>query len=746
MTDKKTSLLVSKQVPGFILQEYPKFISFLEAYYEFLDLDGYGKAKDLRYVSDVDQSLDDFEQQFFNSFIPFVPRNLEINKEFVIKNILPLYLSKGSEKSYRLLFRMLFGEEITIERPGKQILRASDGRWKIENYLRTETQITSNRISDGTTLEYKLPYEVISSDLQVFVDDVLTEDYVVRKEYKKLFFNTAPAENSNIKFVFNSFDTTVLESRKIVGLASTASALVERVSRKSIAGLTFYQFFIDKNTTIGEFENGETVKIVLPDGDHPIELLLQTFADLERIDIINGGANYNIGDPVIIRGISNRQAIAVVDDVTSGAIDQFFVTSGGTGYKVNDSVLAQNVDPSLFFAVVDSVNTSGLVTPNTITYNTDLISNLASVTIDSVDYGFSGAGIENVDSVISEALTTQTITNLGIITSINVETSRITSQSSPQFVIESSNLYSGTTVADLGVIGRIDIINGGANYNLGEYLIFTNDYYFSGQGANAYISNVSVTGEITEVRIVDGGLSYDLQYPPTITVDTANGSNAVLSVGSIMGRDAVLTPENVNDVIGRILSIRLLEAGSGYTLIPIIDLTRIGDGTATAEAVLRDSLVVLPGKWTTPDSLLSNDEIRLQGRDYYINYSYVIGSQVEFAEYKSLLRNLLHPAGLINYAKYRIFDNLESQIINEVSTSLIKTVSGTIQTVANSNNIIGINSDFITAQTLGIINVGDSIAVSNDVVSITNIITANSLTVNTAMTVTSNSEIIKILT
>jgi hypothetical protein len=35
--DLKTSILVKKQVPEFIRDEYPKFVTFLESYYEFLE-------------------------------------------------------------------------------------------------------------------------------------------------------------------------------------------------------------------------------------------------------------------------------------------------------------------------------------------------------------------------------------------------------------------------------------------------------------------------------------------------------------------------------------------------------------------------------------------------------------------------------------------------------------------------------------------------------------------------------------
>ena len=35
--DLKTSLLINRQVPEFIREDHPLFISFLEAYYEFLE-------------------------------------------------------------------------------------------------------------------------------------------------------------------------------------------------------------------------------------------------------------------------------------------------------------------------------------------------------------------------------------------------------------------------------------------------------------------------------------------------------------------------------------------------------------------------------------------------------------------------------------------------------------------------------------------------------------------------------------
>ena len=69
-TSLRTSVLINRQLPEFVRNEYPLFQSFLEAYYEFLEQkqgtqknDLTNAAKALRNVSDVDESINDFENE-----------------------------------------------------------------------------------------------------------------------------------------------------------------------------------------------------------------------------------------------------------------------------------------------------------------------------------------------------------------------------------------------------------------------------------------------------------------------------------------------------------------------------------------------------------------------------------------------------------------------------------------------------------------------------------------------------------
>ncbi len=265
MSFANTSILINRQVPEFVRDEYPLFITFLEAYYEFLEQKQAGEkndltqqAKNLRYLSDVDASINEFESSFFNSYASLLPRDAEVNKEFLIKNVLPIYLSKGNEAAFKLLFRMLFNDEIQVSFPKNNVLRASDGKWVIDNILRVQTNIRSVYTGDGTTKEFILAQQVTAEDIIVEIDGTTktnATDFFIRKEARKIVFNTAPSSGAVIKVFYEDFLVTNLANRKITGTLSGATALVERASKRIITDLFNFGFpfelVIDNKTLIG---------------------------------------------------------------------------------------------------------------------------------------------------------------------------------------------------------------------------------------------------------------------------------------------------------------------------------------------------------------------------------------------------------------------------------------------------------------------------------------------------------------
>ena len=132
------SKVARQSIPRFILDEYPLFVEFLEAYYEWLDQNGNPVEflqNGMKYF-DVDTTTQDFLKQFKSTYLDEFPKNLNIhedinlNERTLIKKIRELYQIKGNEKSIQLLFKIVADSDTSIEYPRDYIFKASSGNYK----------------------------------------------------------------------------------------------------------------------------------------------------------------------------------------------------------------------------------------------------------------------------------------------------------------------------------------------------------------------------------------------------------------------------------------------------------------------------------------------------------------------------------------------------------------------------------------------------------------------------------------
>jgi hypothetical protein len=139
------------------------------------------------------------------------------------------------------------------------------------------------------------------------------------------------------------------------------------------------------------------------------------------------------------------------------------------------------------------------------------------------------------------------------------------------------------------------------------------------------------------------------------------------------------------------------------------------------------------GRWLTTDSIISSFERKIQGENYYVDYSYVLSSKVEFSKYKTMLKQLLHPVGLINYSFYNKQTTVELTDI-AIQDIIANTISGTVSIGKNRITVSGIGTKFNIANTRGILSIGSAIAVNgesrtiNAIVSNTSLITTSNVT------------------
>lgn len=127
MAKIKQSIAVQRQIPEHIRENYPVFVEFIKSYYDFLQQT---QQQNLETIHDVDSTLDEFVDRFKAELAKNFPIHLATDKALILKHIREFYLARGSEESFKFLFRVLFNKEAELYYPSKQMLRASDGRWK----------------------------------------------------------------------------------------------------------------------------------------------------------------------------------------------------------------------------------------------------------------------------------------------------------------------------------------------------------------------------------------------------------------------------------------------------------------------------------------------------------------------------------------------------------------------------------------------------------------------------------------
>lgn len=146
--EKNISVLVQNHMPSFYKEEGQDFLAFIKAYFEYLEDTNNTLYKSRRLLEnrDIDKTLDEFVQSFVEKYLVGVPDTFVLQptddddrKRFLIKHIFDLYRSKGTQRGYDLLFRLLFNETIEIEIPGDVLLKPSDGNFIRPAFLEVDS-------------------------------------------------------------------------------------------------------------------------------------------------------------------------------------------------------------------------------------------------------------------------------------------------------------------------------------------------------------------------------------------------------------------------------------------------------------------------------------------------------------------------------------------------------------------------------------------------------------------------------
>ena len=482
----KTSLRIPSQLPEFIRDDvnYETFVSFVEAYYEWLELANTANAnttiastsgegvtyasKNLSNYSDVDATLDGFLKYYISDFLPYFPENALADKTKVLKIAKQLYQTKGTPASFRLLFRLLYNSSAEILMTGDLVFRASAGNWYVPKYLK------------------------IRGDISLWL-------------------------------------TAGMESYRVFGLKSKSFATIEKV----ILNGTKCDVYISNIQRL--FESGEDV-IVVDSNNQNIyvkdgEISTQSVVGSETvtgkvvgalstisIDPKFRGLTYNVGDPVVVYGgltsNSSPSATAEVSEVTKGSIQRINVLDGGYGYIPGEATInfATFSNTTIEFlnnggaaARVGTFDTTAGSNSTINTIITDRISVKQNILLSNANYFFSNSNTTssvNTNTRLVDAFSYYETIGYPIDTVIVDNGGGGFSQL--PIAIAKSHFYDIDTggihnLDEIGQLAPIEIIHGGLGYKVNDRITITGG---QGQGASANVKTVDASGSITSVEYV----------------------------------------------------------------------------------------------------------------------------------------------------------------------------------------------------------------------------------------------------
>lgn len=322
---------VKDSIPDFVESNYDDFTKMVELYYEYLinNTDAHEIIDIHRYIQ-ADETLDDYIQLIKNEMGIEIPIHKDLtNKSLIVYHLNMILKKRGNESAISSFFRLAFNQDVIVTYPYKLLLISSLTQFNDLNTCLLKTK--------------SVPHETYYS---------------------------------------------------LRGYSSGVHGDIEKISsfKKGDDYYVFIEFFSNKILKLGE-----RVDLI---GESE---LVCTNIGLHECDVVEGGSGYSKGDMVTFTDTS-LQGVFKVLTVSSEKIDGITIINGGANYKIGDLILS---DPNNgFYAKVSNVDgLTGAITDTKIINNGDFKS-VPELYFQSVDGKgavlkavTSGGGIEKLKTI-----------------------------------------------------------------------------------------------------------------------------------------------------------------------------------------------------------------------------------------------------------------------------------------------------------------------------------------------------------
>ena len=315
----KTSDIVSSQVPSFFLEDYPTFVNFLQAYYRFLETQKVNR--NLENFRDIDTTLTDFVDILKNEFAHSSPNYA--NTKLYLAHLKQHFVSRGSEESFALLFRLLLNKDIEIQHPSDSILRISDGKWAQDYSI--FVQLTDGDIND--VLGQYVYVQTATKKIRINILNISVID-IVNSIYE-LFFD------KQYYGIIHVDDTISFKTANMYVLPTTSKISVVNAGKNFKVGQVF--------SLDSDLGSGTSIKIVK----------VGINGSISEIKIISFGIGYqsdfyiSISNSTVGGGLFSYPVTSQIRNLVGGGTEIIYQNPITTGYQ----------DPTVPFIESGFINT-----------------------------------------------------------------------------------------------------------------------------------------------------------------------------------------------------------------------------------------------------------------------------------------------------------------------------------------------------------------------------------------------------
>lgn len=661
---KKLSLLIQKYCPGFLADKYPKFISFLKAYYDWsMNVKGFNPWRVVSHIiewGDIDETLDEFIDYFKEEYLNGL--NIDFNgdvREF-IKHTKEFYSSRGTPESFRFLLKLLSGNTGEVFYPNRYLMKSSDGVWRTDHNIFVE--YTDELDNSFISTKIKGKYTGASAIIEAIETHF---NYMSQDRFLKLYISNIKGDLTDDIIVFQN-----------------DNKIIELPIYKTIKSVNI----IDSGNN---YKIGDSINIE----DDPTFICRVSSVSAGKIDsyaILDGGSGYAVGDIINVGCDSFDYYYAYprvyVDEVDpdTGAITSLDIRYPGYGFlqlpyvKSIDSTghLVQNKMVPAGYTALDWIENDGITCLNTnVALDENSVIELKFLPLHGsnpdIDKGVFGAEyLPNIRSNTilfnEESSTIKTVFGQDSYSyNINFD--------EPHYVKRNKNkLYIDNVLVHEDQNTQFNTINGlsifatsaSGSHNRGKSRI-----YF----ARVYNENgEEIANYVPARRDSDNKIGMFDTVSQTFLTNEVGETDFIAGPDAVIINDAVI--EFISDGCGSINTVDIINVEIGYTDgTPLVIHSEDGFGASLniSTGIVFNTIPY----YYQPGSFLS-DEFKLQDSDYWQEYSYEIRSSLslesdilaQFSEYKEIFKQLVHPAGFKLFNSFILSNHISLEMLYINST------------------------------------------------------------------------------